>query len=172
MPDLININVNENGVPERIGALPESVRKAIFAEETRIGEMLLGSMRAKAGGEVLKVRTGKYLQSFKAKVSETQTGVSLTVGTKSPLAHILEYGAQILPHLIRPKATRALHFLGTSGEVFAGIVHSPGASIAPHSVEHSTFLEEKDEVAEQLTQAVGAALEEESKFSHFLPGQG
>lgn len=160
---MLDIKVNEGGVPERIGALPESVRKAILREEEEIGALLLGKMQAKASGGVVRIKSGKYLASFRSKVSSTQRGVSLTVGTKSPLANILEYGAEILPHIIKPKGQRSLHFLATSGEVFAAIVHSPGATIAPHSVEHSTFLEEKDAVAERLTEAVAAVITAEQK---------
>lgn len=161
MPGL-DVKVSDNGIPARIGALPGQLRKAILQEETQIGAMLLGKMRAKAGGQVVHVRSGKYLASFYSRVRNSPNAVNLTAGSNSPLAHIIEYGAQIPEHIIRPRG-RALKFLGTSGEVFASIVHSKGALVGPHSVEHSTFLEERDQIADGLAQTISTVLAAEQK---------
>src|SRR5579863_8014907 len=156
MSDL-EVAINPGNVPDQLGAIPEEVRKALVAEAKGTIAQLLATMRAKAGGGVLKVRSGEYLESFKGSVRETQTGVTARAGTHDPLANILEHGGHLPPHLIKPKNARALHFLPTSGEVFAAAVHFPGAELPAFSVVGSTFEEAKSGIEDRMVKAVETA---------------
>ncbi len=102
---------------------------------------------------MLKEITGRYVESFQSKVKVNPKSVVGQVFTKDPRAGVLEWGGHTPPRDIAPKNVKALHFLMGSAEIFAGLVHNPGAQIAPHSVIHSTYLEEKDDVAARLINA-------------------
>jgi hypothetical protein len=150
---LIDIKATDGGLSEKFAKLPANVEARLLQTEKEIGTRLLGIVQSKAGGDVLKVRTGKYLGSFSTTTRRTGTGILTKVSTKDPLAHILEYGANIPAHLITTAKVRALHFLDGSYDVFAKVVHSPGGRIEPRSVMHSTFLEQKESVVDQLVAA-------------------
>lgn len=150
---MLKITVNTGNLYDKLDELPQTVKAALVSESRGIAAMLLGIVKGKAGGDMLKVHTGSFLESFQSKVKESAKGVSGQVFTKDPRAGILEYGGHTPPRDIAPKNVRALHFMGTSGEVFAGLVHNPGAQIKPHPVMHSTYVEEKDEVAARLISA-------------------
>lgn len=161
----IVFGVNDGGVPDALGhKLPDSIKNAVFLAEKDIVKMLLAKIRGKLSGDVVQVRTGRYLRSLRSSVEKTNAGVTAKVWTTDPVANILEHGGTIPPHEISPflgrisgKDKRALHFLGTSGEVFAAVVHSPGAEIKPHSVFKSTYAEEKTEIKSRLNEAVSKA---------------
>ena len=154
----VTVAVNPGGVPEALGkGLPDSIKKAVVVAEREIVDLLLNKIRGKLSGDVVQVRTGTYLASLRSSVRQTKSGVTASVFAKDPIANILEHGGIIPAHDIRPDKVRALHFLGTSGEVFAAVVHSPGAEIKPHSVFESTYAEQKTEIESRLNEAVSKA---------------
>jgi hypothetical protein len=150
---MLTITVNTGDLSDRLDALPSAVKAALYAEAQGISAWLLGIVKAKAAGDVLKVITGRYLESFQSTAKENPKSVSGSVFTKDPSAGILEWGGHEPARTIAPKTAKALYFLASSGEVFAAAVQWPGAQIAPHSVIHSTYLEEKDDVAARLITA-------------------
>ena len=157
---MLTITVNTGDLSEKLDSLPGAVKAALLSEANGIAALLLGIVKEKAGGEVLKVRTGSYLESIKSHVKDNPKSVTGSVFTKDPRAAILEWGGRIPAHVIEPVNARALHFLPTGGEVFAAVVHSPGAQISPHPVFHSTYQEEKDNVAARLVAAGSVAATE------------
>lgn len=150
---MLRVTVNTGNLSEKLDQLPDEVKAALKAEADGIAALLLGIVKGKAGGDVLQVHSGKYLASFQSKVKVNPKSVTGQVFTKDPRAGLLEWGGHTKPRDERPKNVKALHFLLNSSEVFFGLVHNPGAQIAPHSVMHSTYLEEKDEVAARLIAA-------------------
>lgn len=150
---MLRVTVNTGDLSGKLDRLPDVVKDALVSEATILTELLYGEVKEKAGGDVLKVITGKYLESFQEKVKVNPKSVVGQVFTKDPRAGVLEWGGHTPPRVIAPKNVKALHFLGSSGDVFAMIVHHPGAQIKPHSVLHSTFLEQKDDIEARLTAA-------------------
>jgi Bacteriophage HK97-gp10, putative tail-component len=150
---MFKIEVDVKGLDEKLDRLPDVVKAALLAEAGVLAGLLLAEVKAKASGDVLKVRTGKYLDSFQEKVKENAKSVVGQVFTKDPRAGILEWGGREPARTIVPRNAKALYFLASSGQVFAAAVNWPGAQIAPHSVLHSTYLEERDEIASRLASA-------------------
>jgi len=150
---MLKITVQTGDLSEKLDRLPDNVKAALLAEAGQISALLLGIVRAKASGDVLQVHTGGFLASIQSKVKENPKSVVGQVFSKDPRAGVLEWGGHTPPRDIAPKNAHALHFLGNSGEVFAGLVHNPGAQIKPHSIFHSTYVQEKDDVAARLINA-------------------
>lgn len=150
---MLRITVNTGDLSGKLDELPETVKAALIPEANAIAAMLLGIVKGKAGGDVLQVHTGEFLASIDSKVRVNPKSVSGQVFTKDPRAGVLEWGGKLPPREIAPKNVKALHFLGTSGEVFAGLVHHPGAQIKPHSVFHSTYIDEKSDIEARLIAA-------------------
>jgi hypothetical protein len=151
-----------------VGQIPGAVMKALEAEAGSINAMLLAKMVAKASGGVTQIRTGRLAGSFRASIRKRDTGFTATVKSTDRILNILEGGGTVKPREIRPtslvdhirggrslgSATRALHFLGTSGEVFAAVVHQKGFTIPPHSIVNSTFKEEERDIVERLEKTI------------------
>ena len=150
---MLKITVNTGDLSEKLDRLPDAVKAALLSEANGIAAELLGAVQQKVGGGVLKVISGRYLASIQSQVKENPKSVTGKVFSSEPYAAIDEWGGHVPPHKIAPKNVRALHFLATSAEVFAAIVHSPGATIGPHPAWHETYLEEKDDVAARLIAA-------------------
>jgi hypothetical protein len=160
--------------------LPDTEQALVAAEQRLVGE-LVARIRAKASGEVLKQKTGRFaasihggvvdqvaqvglgaellanisvLERIKLDIASEQGGVFAKVGSDDPKAHILEYGAELPPHEIDPNIAHALRFLGHDGAAFAARVHFPGARLKPHSTIHAAFAEMQAEIFETLENAV------------------
>jgi Bacteriophage HK97-gp10, putative tail-component len=105
------------------------------------------------------VRTGAYRKSIRGSVRKSTHGVKGKVFSSSRLAHIIEGGAVIPAHDIRPSEALALHFGGGAGEVFAARVHSPGATLRAQQVIENAFEEMQQDIVAELTAAAkrGAA---------------
>jgi len=143
----------------RLGRLEPAVHDALVLAVTIDAGDLLGRMQSLAGGDLVQVRTGKFRKSFKASVRQRPNKVQATVGSKSPLAHILEGGANIPAHDILPKNKQALLMQMASGKMFAARVHSPGGKIDPKMVVHTAFDQMRGSIEADLIEAghAGAA---------------
>lgn len=154
------IVVDSSRMNIRLGKLEPAVHDALVVAVTIDAGELLGEMQSLASGDLVQVRTGKFLKSFKASVRQRQNRVSATVGTKSPLAHILEGGAKIPAHDIVPSKARALLFMARAGgQTFAAKVRSPGGTIGARRIVETAFDNMKDYIREDLMDAAhtGAA---------------
>lgn len=150
----------------------DSQRELVRIENELVAE-LVARARAKAEGDVLQVRSGKFVDSIHGDVvlenpdahrslagmfaagGTTHEGVFAEVLSDDPIAHVLEYGATIPPHEIDVSTAHALRFFGHEGVVFAASVAFPGAEIPPHSTIHAAFVEMEDEIVEKLESAAG-----------------
>jgi hypothetical protein len=174
---MLKITVDVGNLSDSLNELPEVVKAALLGEANSIAEFLLEDVVAKAGGDVLQVRSGSYVGSFQTKVKVNPKSVVGQVFTKDPRAGWFEWGGHTDPREIRPKNGTALHFQTSSGggffhsagralgmlpssdEVFAMVVHHPGAFLprGKYSVLHSTYIETRDDVANRLIQAGSSA---------------
>jgi hypothetical protein len=150
----LEFDIDPSDASQEFDRLPTAIRAALRKEASGLVDELLAKMRAKASGDVVQVRSGAYLESFKSQVRETAHGISAKALTSDPIAPILEHGGTQPPHQIRPKNARALHFLGNSGETFAMVVAFPGAILKPHPVVQSTFEEEQGDIVSRLEDAI------------------
>jgi HK97 gp10 family phage protein len=98
MPPFLTIKVN--GVPQVQGAL-DGIPKAI--QDDAMGDVLYAAAQiiADAARSRVRVRTGKLRDSIKigltAKDETVERGQGIFVGSTSPIAHIIEFGASHRP---------------------------------------------------------------------------
>src|SRR5579863_6402182 len=150
---MLRITVNTGDLSQKLDSLPASVKAALQGESESIAAFLLGIVRGKASGDVLQEHTGEYVASIKSKTRVNPKSVSGQVYSSDPRAGILEWGGRLPAREIVPSRVKALRFLASSGDIFAGLVHWPGAQIKPHSIFHSTYVDEKDDIAARLIAA-------------------
>jgi hypothetical protein len=118
-----------------------------------LAKALVANARAKASGDLLKVRTGRYVASIHGSARKTDTGVSASVTSSSPLATIFERGAVVPAHDILPNVAQALRFLDDAGAVYAKVVHDPGAVITPKPAIHRAFDDMRGDIVDGLSAA-------------------
>src|SRR5689334_21646610 len=114
-----DVVIDHSKLDVRLGKLEPEMRDALVVVVRRDADELRAEMRSLASGDMVQVRTGKFVKSFRRRVLKSKNRVNATVGTKSSLAHILEGGASIPPHLIVPKNAPALLVRARAGEIFA-----------------------------------------------------
>ncbi|RBP03810.1 hypothetical protein DFR50_14258 [Roseiarcus fermentans] len=100
-------------------------------------------------------KPGQYLASIYGGTFRGPGVVGGFVRSGSPLAHLLELGASTPAHDILPKAAAALAFDGSAGQVFASIVHHPGATIPAYPALSPAF--------DAARGAIAAAIESAAK---------
>ena len=110
--------------------------------------------RAAAHIRFLGAKPGAYVASIKGGVASKDARVVGWVRSAHPLAHILEYGAHTPPHEIKASVAKMLHFTGSAGEVFARIVHNPGADIPAYPAITPAFAAAADDVRAAINAAV------------------
>ena len=178
--DAANLHLDtDREIVETLGAIGPNTEQALVKTEARLAEELVARTRAKASGDVLQIRTGRFIASIHtetdveghiglgrtilasfsriaaARADSPDQGVFTTVSIDDPKAHILEYGATLPAHDIDPNTAHALRFLGREGIKFAAHVHWPGAELPPHPTLHAAFAEMQIEILTDLEQAVG-----------------
>lgn len=149
---MLKVVVNTGDLSDKLDKLPEAVKDALRQEaESLVGE-LLADIRGRFGS-VFKVVDGSYLGSIQSRVKVNPKSVVGAVFTKAEFAGVDEWGGHLPAHDIAPKSARALHFLDNSADVFAGLVHNPGANIKPHPLWHDVFVSERDDIVARLVTA-------------------
>lgn len=138
----------------KLGRLPEDVRKQLRPVLVRDGKELAARVRGKLSGPVLKVKSGRLLNSIRSEMVENANVLYVRVYSRGvPYAAIHEYGGQTRPHMIFPKNARALHFMVANGEVFAAKVSHPGSRIPSRSYLRSSLQEMRDRLVRDITEA-------------------
>lgn len=124
-------------------ALPEETRQRLRVVIVRDTRELAALVRGKLSGGVLKVRSGKLLNSIRSELVENANAIYGRVySTGVPYAAIHEYGGQTKPHDIYPRNVKALHWMASGGgDVFAAVVHHPGSKIPKRSYMRSSLAE-------------------------------
>lgn len=138
----------------KLGRLPEEVRKQLRPVLVRDGKELAARVRGKLSGPVLKIGSGRLLNSIRSEMIENANALYVRVYSSGvPYAAIHEYGGRTRPHMIFPKNARALHFMVANGEVFAGKVNHPGSRIPERSYLRSSLAEMRDRLIRDITEA-------------------
>lgn len=110
--------------------------------------------RAEAHIRFLGVKPGAYVASIYGGVSSKEQRVVGWVRSASPLAHLLEYGAQTPAHTIEASVKEVMAFAGPAGKVFAARVNHPGAVIPAYPAIGPAFEARQGEIRTTLEQTV------------------
>lgn len=100
------------------------------------------------------VVTGRMRNSERYSRTGSSGGIRLEFTAYTPYAGYVIGGTR--PHIIRPRAARALHWTSGRGEVFASIVHHPGNK--PNDFPKQVLESLKDEITKNLKDRIDAAL--------------
>jgi hypothetical protein len=147
---MFTIKVNADKIKLRFDHLPVALKEELGRESSGLEKQLLARAIAKASGDVLQIKSGKYAASIKGSVKVNEKSVVAKVYSRDPRAGIFEYGGHTKPHLIQAKNGKALAFLTSGGEIYAAVVHHPGSKIAKHSVINSSFEEMQSQIVNGL----------------------
>jgi len=140
----------------QLETLGPDVRAALEEKLKPIASRMTSDAQARAQAHIrfLGAKPGAYVASIKGGVASKESRVVGWVRSGHPLAHIMEDGAQTPPHEIAASIAKMLHFEGSAGEVFAKLVHHPGASIPAYPAIYPAFAALADEARTAIEAAV------------------
>ena len=154
---MFDVEVDASKADVRLEKMPEEVRDALIVAVTLAAGELQGAARSKASGDLLQIRTGKFVRSIKASVRAGKHSVTGRVYSNDRRARLFEFGGTTPPHDIAPKNAKALLLQMRGGTVFATSVHHPGGKYEARNIIHSAFDEMKGEIVEDLESAAREA---------------
>ena len=133
------------------------------ALETRlrpIADAMAQDARARAQAHIrfFGTKPGAYVKSIKGGLASKEKRVLGYVRSGSPLAHLLEDGANTPPHVIGAAVKEALKFNGSAGVVFARRVNHPGANIPAYPAIRPAFEAKTGEIRRALEESLGEAV--------------
>lgn len=165
---MFDVSVDVNRAVRRLDNMPPAVRDALALVVTQWTGELLGRAESLASGDVLQVRTGKFVHSIRAGTSVTDRRVTGRISSKAEQAGIFEFGGKTGPHAISPQSARALAMAIGGATVFAAHVAHPG-SVFPRSQiggarggskgKYSTMWEAYRQMAGDINAAIEAAVD-------------
>ncbi len=145
------------------GFVPE-MRRTMEDAVMSLGQRLRDLAREKASGEVLHEISGRLVESIQFEIKSNSAGVFGYVYSEDPAEPLLEYGGIEAPREILPDVKKVMRFLGgspllhilslgTTGMVYAAVVHRPAVTYPKHSVIHAAFDEMAGEIEHELESA-------------------
>jgi hypothetical protein len=131
---MIEFTIDDARLTARLDKIAPDVRAALKAALAPAAESLAGEARALAAAHIryLGKKPGQYLASIYGGLFDKGDRIGGFVRSGDPLAHLLEDGASLPARDIFPSAARVLAFDGDAGQVFARVVHFPGATVPPY----------------------------------------
>lgn len=149
--------VNERMQTAQLDRIGPDVRAALKQRLAPIVADMTADAKARAQAHIrfLGIKPGAYVASIAGGVADKETRVLGWVRSGSPLAHLLEYGAQTPPHLIEASVKEVMKFSGSAGAVFAAKVNHPGATIPAYPVIGPAFEARRGEIRNALEAAIG-----------------
>lgn len=154
---MFTISVKSDSVMALLDTISPHVHDALLPAITRDANSILGLARAKASGEVLHEKTGKYVKSIKMKVYDSKKRVYAKVYSRDPRAALFEWGGSTPAREILPNVAQVMAFMGSSGQVFAKVVHRPVVQYPARPVINAAFDEMKSDVQMDIEKAGFAA---------------
>ncbi len=154
---MLNITITgDRQLIERLDAMPEKLRAALFRKVSELALRLEAKVKQKLTNDVLNVRTGNLRRSIQNKVEQSASAVIGRVYSAGDVkyAAIHEFGGQTKAHIIEAVNGKALAFQMNGKQVFARRVNHPGSKIPERSFLRSSLSEMRDEITEGLRQTV------------------
>jgi len=162
MPNFV-FSIDASHATARFDAIGPNVLEALRKAITPLADQVLADARQRAADHIrfLGIKPGEYLESIKGGVSKKETKAIGYVRSGSPLAHLLEYGAQTPPHDILPNVASVLKFTfalpsggGGAADIFRKAVKHPGATIPAYPAINPAFEQRRDEIRAAIEGAV------------------
>lgn len=152
--------VSDDQIAVQLSRIGPDVRAALERALAPIAQGMAADAKANAEAHIrfLGVKPGAYVASIFGGVSSKAERVVGYVRSGSPLAHLLEYGAQTPAHVIESSVAEAMAFEGGAGRVFARVVHHPGATIPAYPAIGPAFDARKGEIERALETALNDGL--------------
>ncbi len=125
------------------------VRKAMKEWADEVQPMVRDALKAETP-----VRSGRMKSSERSMRTFHGDSLRIEFTANTPYARYPIWGTR--PHIIRPKAARALHWVSASGSHFARVVHHPGN--AANDFPKRVLGELSDEIKTMLADKIQAAL--------------
>jgi phage gpG-like protein len=149
-----------DGASAALAGMPERVRDALSGKANMLAVELQAKIQQKLSGTVLNTKSGALLRSIVTVIDDASANVSVTVSAGGGIKYavIQEYGGTIPPHEILPGKAKALAFLVGGKQAFAARVNLPAIAMPEHSYMRSSLAEMADEIGEELSDAVAAAM--------------
>jgi len=150
----------EDGSVAALATLPEQVRDALMQKAAALAALLQANIARKLSGDVLNARTGALARSIIALMQTGDTSIAVSIGPSGDIkyAGIHEHGGTIPPHAIVPNKAKALAFAVAGKHVFAARVDLPAITMPERSYLRAALAELADEIKDELSAAVIAAL--------------
>jgi len=144
---------------ESLGAWRERFRARLRESFAANANALLGLVRAKLSGEVLRSRSGALRASLRAAIAEDADGFQARVWSDGslPYAHVQEYGGRIAVPEIVPKNAKALAFPYGGRLVFARRVRAHVVTIPERSYMRSSLEDFAPAFADSIRRIAGEA---------------
>lgn len=150
---MITVTLVDNATV-RLNRLPEDARRRLRVVIVRDGKDLAARVRGKLSGGVLRIRSGRLLNSIRNEMVENTKEIYGRVFSQGvPYAAILERGGTTKAHVIRPKNVRALHFMVGGAGVFAMKVNHPGSKIPAFGYMRLSLAEMRSQLIANITEA-------------------
>jgi hypothetical protein len=166
---MFDVHVDVNRAVRRIDNMPPSVRDALGLTVTEWTGEILGRAKSLASGDVLQVRSGKFVASIRATTSVTNRRVTGRISSAAEQAGIFEFGGKTKPHEISAQNAKALAFALGGSTVFAAHVNNPGAVFPRTQIpgasggsagKYSTMWEAHRQMADDINADITAAVDQ------------
>lgn len=156
----IDLYVNlrgESNLLRNLELLPKEVQDAVRQKMDDLAFDLADEVHSNIMTR-LQRKTGRLLNAVDYEVTTDDGKIQARVyvdGTKAPHAAAQENGAVIPPHMIYPKAARALSFMNTAGQrIVTQRVSHPGAVLAPQHFLRDAYRVKGPAIARQLKKSI------------------
>jgi len=149
----------EDRATDRLGKIGPTAHEALDRAIRSLTPELYADVLGRAGDHIHTVGTkpGLYLASIAMGYYDKGKRMGGFVRSGSPLAHLLEAGANPPAHAIAASAASVLAFQGDAGTVFRKAVQHPGARIPPYPAFGPAMDAHQSEIVDRLREAVREA---------------
>lgn len=154
------VSAKFNKIQVRLDEMPGVMRERLRSVAKSLELELLALAKSRASGDVLQVKSGDFVKSIRGSVRSTKRAVTGRVFSKDPRAMLFEWGGSTPARDILPNTAMAMAFMGSTGQVFASIVHRPVVQYDARHILGGAFVQMKGDIEAEMTGAVRDAAAE------------
>lgn len=144
--------------PARLRGLPDKLDSAVARTVNRLAIELVGLVKEKLSGEVLKVRTGRLRRSIHKKIDRSASRVEARVGTNVEYGKTHELGLTIPAHIVEVRRAKALAWQQNGRTMFAKRVRIPAVKMPQRSFLRASLDQMEPYIKAELEAVVGKTL--------------